>query len=100
MRGRSGLGASPSAPLDFDKLREAKLDTLMENPCFPACPKSTTVICTFWLLRDLEATTAELQDMYLDLECKRVVLQLSMSKTDPQALGTTRTWGCVCGIPA
>ena len=68
----------------------------MQNPGFPACPRSTIVICTFWLLRDLEATTAELQDMYVDVECKKVVLQLSMSKNDPRALGCERVWGCTC----
>ena len=66
------------------------------NPAYPARPGATVVMSTFWLLRDLEATTAEFQDMSIDKIAKRVTLLLSMSKNDPRALGCERTWGCIC----
>ena len=48
------------------------------------------VLCAFFLLRDLEATTAYYQIMFIDVEAKRVAIQLPMSKHDPRALGCER----------
>ena len=101
-----GMGpARQSAPLDFLKLREIDLNRAVDNPAYPypARPGSAAVMSTFWLLRDLEATTAEHKDMSIDYAAKRVTLLLSMSKNDPRALGCERIWGCVCegdGNPA
>ena len=92
-----GMGpARQSAPLDFLKLREMDLNRAVKNPAYPARPGSAAVMSTFWLLRDLEATTAEYKGMSIDYAARRVTLLLSMSKNDPRALGCERIWGCVC----
>ena len=78
------------------KIREANINDKIHKPGYPARPGATAVMATFWLLRDLEATTAEFQDLSIDKVAKRVALLLSMSKNDPRALGCDRTWGCIC----
>ena len=92
-----GMGpAMQSAPLDFMKMRELNLNDSVSNPLYPARPGAAAVMATFWLLRDLEATTAEYRDMLIDRAARKVTLILSMSKNDPRALGCERSWGCVC----
>ena len=43
--------------------------------------------------------SAKVRHITFDHPAKEVSWELTMSKTDPMALGTTRTWGCLCGVP-
>ena len=96
-----GMGPSrQSAPLDVEKLAALYLNKIVVGPTFPALPGCVATICSFWLLRDLEATTAEFQDVRIDDDAMKATLQLSMSENDPRALGCERSWGCTCeGLP-
>ena len=53
-------------------------------------------MCVFWLLRELEASTALRSNVRLNHRDKTATFRLSASKCDPRALGVERTWGCVC----
>ena len=87
-----GMGpARQSEPLPYRRM--AQLDwKSVRNPRYPVAVQFVAALCTFFLLRDLEATTAEFADMTLDVIDKRVSLRLSMSKNDPRALGCERSW--------
>jgi len=51
-----------------------------------------------WLLaRGIECSFAEVQDVTFDHGKSEVSWALPVSKTDPRALGTLRTHGCLCG---
>ena len=50
-----------------------------------------------FLLREIELSAARYEDITLDLEELEVTWQLPSSKTDSEAKGTSRTWGCICG---
>jgi len=54
------------------------------------------VLACFFLLREIELAHLQVGHMTLDYDAKTVTLHLSVSKTDPLALGTYKTWGCVC----
>ena len=57
-------------------------------------------LCCFHLVRGAEAACALASSLTLDLVAKTESWSLPASKTDPTAIGVTRTWGCVCGRPA
>ena len=50
----------------------------------------------FFVLREIEVSLAKANDVTLDFSRRLVIPRLPVSKTDPQALGCTRAWGCVC----
>ena len=92
-----GMGpARQSEPLPYRRMTQLDWKNV-KNPRYPVAVQFVAVLCTFFLLRDLEATTAEYADMAIDVKDKKVSLRLSMSKNDPRALGCERTWGCICG---
>ena len=62
-----------------------------------ACQWAT--LCCFHLVRGAEAACALANSLTLDLDAKTESWTLPVSKTDPTAVGATRTWGCVCGKP-
>ena len=63
-----------------------------------ACQWAT--LCCFHLVRGAEAACALASSLTLDLSAKTETWSLPASKTDPTAIGVSRTWGCVCGKPA
>ena len=54
------------------------------------------VMSYFHVLRGMEIITANAADLVVDAVGLTESWQLSACKTDPQAIGCTRTWGCVC----
>ena len=52
---------------------------------------------TFFMLREIELAGALASHVYLDSIKELATWLLPVSKTDAKALGTKRTWGCVCG---
>ena len=62
----------------------------------PVLPYHWAVLCTFHMLRGAEAACALASSLVVDAERCTESFSLSGSKTDPQAIGVVRTWGCVC----
>ena len=54
---------------------------------------SASVVACFWILRETELAHLLHHETILD---RVATLRLSVSKTDPLALGCSRSWGCVC----
>ena len=48
------------------------------------------------MLREIELACARFSHMFLDREQRVVCLELPCSKTDPTAIGCSRSWGCIC----
>jgi len=67
------------------------------HPKWPAGADRYVTVCSFYLLREIESTILRCRDVTFDHEQQTVSVALSVSKTDPQAIGCIRTWGCVCG---
>ena len=69
----------------------------------PLCPggplnfRGYFVIACFFVLREIEASLMLARSVCLDAVTRTVTISLPVSKTDPQALSCTRSWGCTCG---
>ena len=61
-------------------------------------PMHLALLSTLFLLREVESGTANVSAWTFDHSDKEISWNLPGSKTDPLALGTTRTWGCLCEL--
>ena len=95
-----GMGPGrQSEPLDFSAA--VALD-YGDAPIIDGGPYGThavIVLSTFFLLRELEASTAMRINVRLNMTAMTVTMRLPASKRDPHALGVERTWGCICSAP-
>ena len=97
-RGIGPLGQCMVIPID----RLAALQ-LGSDPVVTGGPISLGhwgTLCAFHLVRGAEAACALASSMVLHLEAKTETGRLPVTKTDPTAVGSRRTWGCVCGCAA
>jgi len=64
----------------------------------PACCSRVFVLSYFHVVRGMEIICANAIDLSIATSLADVTesWRLSVSKTDPQAIGCTRTWGCIC----
>ena len=62
------------------------------------CPQSLVVVGSMILMRELEIAFAKLPHVVFNHSAVKVSLWLPTSKTDPTAVGTIRTWECLCCI--
>ena len=62
----------------------------------PVWPIRSTILASWWLLREIEASRAQKKHIRLDHEAKKVTWQLPCSKTDQAALGAERAHTCSC----
>ena len=92
-----GIGPARQA-MEFPVSQLAALhlgsEAIVENG--PVNPGHWAIICTFHLLRGGESACALASHLTISESCATESLRLCLSKTDTQALGCTRTWGCVC----
>jgi hypothetical protein len=65
----------------------------------PICPGHWATLCAFHILRGAESASALATSLTVDPESERETWWLPSSKTDTQAAGCVRTWGCVCADP-
>ena len=93
LRGLPGRGRSEA--FDFSAVCCALrgLDTALSQDG-PAHPLAMVVCSTYFMLRELEASAVDLGDV--SLAADSITLSLPISKTDWQAKGCRRTWGCLC----
>ena len=62
----------------------------------PICPGEWATINSFHLTRGAESACALASSVSMNAERRTYDWMLPVSKTDPQAIGCTRSWGCVC----
>ena len=93
-----GLGsARQSQPLDLQRVHRLQLDAEPITAEGPTSPSHFATMGIFFMTREIEIACAASTDINIDTDRKEVSWCLPVSKTDPRAIGTTRTWGCVCG---
>ena len=92
-----GIGpASQSASLDLMKVGALDLPDVPVVLGGPIGAKNLTVAASFFMLREVEISLARWQSITFDSREDTVTWLLPASKTDTQALGKSRTWGCLC----
>lgn len=62
----------------------------------PDSPLAAVVVGAFFLLRELELSAIDMEDV--SFTATTVTLNLPVSKVDWQAKGCRRTWSCICGL--
>ena len=62
----------------------------------PCNPRNALIIGSWWMLREIEFSNAELRAVSFNVQRRSVAWTLPASKADPSALGETVTHGCCC----
>ena len=95
-----GIGpARQSCPFHFRRLCKLGRQAAPLVVGGPMQPMHLALLSTLFLLREVESGTALASSWSFDHTDKELTWNLPGSKTDPMALGTTRTWGCLCDLP-
>ena len=95
---KRALGPSKQASaLPMDKVPTVAWDEAMVTNG-PRDPVTATIVASWWLLREIEASHARIQHLTFDHESKTVAWLLPSSKTDVAALGATRKHACSCEV--
>ena len=63
------------------------------GPCWPA---RSTILSSWWLLREIEASNARRNHVEVDVNLQKINWRLPSSKTDWKALGAVRSHTCAC----
>ena len=69
-------------------------------PGAPVFAMAAFVVACFWPLSEIELAHLCHRHVRLDRDKQVATLQLSVSKTDPRAIGCSRSWGCVFAGPS
>ena len=92
-----GMGPGrQSSPLDLSRVWCCDIPWRSEIPGCPLGGKDLIVAGSFFCVREIELSLALRQHVVFDEHQSRVSWLLPSSKTDPKALGKTRSWDCVC----
>ena len=92
-----GIGPGrQSQSLDVFEVHNLKLGFVPLVPGGPCNPGLLIEVSAFWLPREIEISLARHKHIQIDTERSLATLTLPASKTDTQALGCSRSWGCVC----
>ena len=92
-----GLGsARQSHPLDIQRVHQLALDSSPIVANGPISPAHFATLGIFFLTREVEISCAAFCDIRIDMKLQEITWTLPVSKSDQRALGTSRTWGCVC----
>ena len=92
-----GIGpARQSLELPMQAIRDLDVGDEPLVPGGPCCPIQWATLCCFHVLRGAESACSLASSMRLDWSSLTESFSLPVSKTDPQAVGCVRTWGCVC----
>ena len=93
-----GLGGPVrSEAFDLDRvvafLKHSNIDIAEDGP---EPPLHAVVVGTYFLLRELELSAIDMEDVTFTNDT--VTLNLPVSKVDWQAKGCRRTWSCICNL--
>jgi len=92
-----GLGpVRHTAPFPFERIKELANSEQARLPDGPLWPTRVDGIACSWLLREIEAANATIGDVRIE-GGHTVEILLPASKTDPSAIGVTRSHRCSCG---
>jgi len=92
-----GLGPPKKAsPIPLERLSELESHRAAVHPEGPLWPARSVTIATWWLLREVEMSSVAQREVTLTPDGTAHIF-LSTSKTDPRALGVTRSHKCACG---
>ena len=91
-----GLGGpTRSEAFDFDAvIQHLSLNDQGNGPDSPESPLAAVLIGVYFLLRELELSAIDMEDV--SFTESSITLSLPVSKVDWQAKGCRRTWSCVC----
>lgn len=64
----------------------------------PLAPGRACLLASWWLLREVEASHVTRAHVEVCWQAKMVTVKLPNSKTDPMALGTSRSHSCACHV--
>ena len=88
-----------SEPLNYEAILEMHMEAEPIIKKGPVNTKGLAVLCTMFMVRELEAALALRRHLDVDTKALLVTWELPVSKYDPNALGCKRTWGCSCWDP-
>lgn len=92
-----GTGCSrQSMPVDVNRIKALNLPQDFAVDRGPIGPVDFVVGGTFFMTREIEISCAGWCHIFIDKLRSEVTWSLPVSKGDPRAIGTSRTWGCVC----
>ena len=89
-------GPRQSMPVDVDRIKALGNVELPTGEGGPIGPVDFIVVGAFFMTREIEISCAGRCHVFEDEDNLEVTWSLPVSKCDPRAIGTTRTWGCVC----
>ena len=94
---RRGRGPAKQAqPLPLANLHQVSQQMAPAHPQGPQFPARATLISSWWLLREIEASNAEIDHVSDITDEKLIHWRLPSSKADWVALGATRSHSCCC----
>ena len=94
---RRGLGPARQAdPLPLERIAELGPEDFSPAPGWPAAPQASTLVASWWCLREVELNTARLAQATFDCGARTATLHLPVDKVDYRALGKFRTLACTC----
>ena len=92
-----GKGPSKqSHPVDLGKVLSYEIihDAIVEGG--PVGMTDLLTLGTYFMARELEIACARCSHIHLDFLAAEITWNMPVSKNDVQAVGTHRTWGCLC----
>ena len=95
---KRGIGhPKQAAHLPLDKVALIDYEPALVNGG-PQFPVAATVLASWWLLREIEASRARRKHIEIDETNQKVTWRLPSSKTDQAALGAARSHTCACSL--
>ena len=94
-----GAGTSrQSQPLDVGRVAGLGLPDEPVVDSGPVAPADFVTAGSFFLLREIELAAARQWHVTFSVDETSVTWSLPSSKTDPRAVGVSRTWDCCCSV--
>ena len=97
--GRGAGAACQSQPLDVLALSNLALDDAPLVAGGPWAPFDCVVCGTLFLLLEIELSAARGGHVSIAEDRSSATWLLPTSKTDPRAVGVSRSWDCTCSVP-
>ena len=90
--------AKQSFPVDLLKVIKCGVSDAPTVDGGPVGMTDLLIIGTYFMARELEIACARCGHFSVDVLAAEVTWNMPVTKNDTQALGTHRTWGCLCNV--